>query len=90
MTTDCRRVYRAGPGAASRRASVPRFGATGLWHPRRVADGIVGVAYSEQWPTLFAGVGQRLRRELGDVALRIDHIGSTAVPGLENSFVTRG
>jgi GrpB-like predicted nucleotidyltransferase (UPF0157 family) len=41
------------------------------------------MAYCEEWPTLFAGVGQRLRRELGDVALRIDHIGSTAVPGLD-------
>jgi GrpB-like predicted nucleotidyltransferase (UPF0157 family) len=48
-----------------------------------VAEGIVVVAYSEEWPTLFAGVGRRLRRELGDVALRIDHIGSTAVPGLD-------
>ena len=48
-----------------------------------MADGVVVVAYREEWPTLFAGVGQRLRRELGDVALRIDHIGSTAVPGLD-------
>jgi len=48
-----------------------------------VAEGIVVVAYSKEWPTLFAGMGRRLRRELGDVALRIDHIGSTAVPGLD-------
>lgn len=73
----------ADPGAASRRTSMQRFGATGLWHPRRVAEGIAVVAYSGEWPALFADVGQRLRRELGDVALRIDHIGSTAVPGLD-------
>jgi GrpB-like predicted nucleotidyltransferase (UPF0157 family) len=30
----------------------------------------------------FGELGSRLRSELGEVALRIDHIGSTAVPGL--------
>ncbi|MDX1449744.1 MAG: GrpB family protein [Acidimicrobiia bacterium] len=35
-----------------------------------------------EWPEAFAGLGSLLRRHLGDVALRIDHIGSTAVPGL--------
>jgi GrpB-like predicted nucleotidyltransferase (UPF0157 family) len=28
-------------------------------------------------------VGGRLRQELGDIALRIDHVGSTSVPGLD-------
>lgn len=41
------------------------------------------VAYSRQWPELFTELGHRLRRELGGVASRIDHIGSTAVPGLD-------
>lgn len=41
------------------------------------------MAYRREWPALFAEVGHRLRRELGEVALRIDHIGSTAVPGLD-------
>ncbi|MER5372763.1 GrpB family protein [Streptomyces sp. NPDC002553] len=40
------------------------------------------VEYRDAWPTLFAELGFRLRAALGDVALRIDHIGSTAVPGL--------
>lgn len=40
------------------------------------------VEYRDAWPTLFAELGCRLRRGLGEVALRIDHIGSTAVPGL--------
>jgi len=31
----------------------------------------------------FAELGGQLRRALGDVALRIDRIGSTAVPGLD-------
>src|SRR5690349_16824505 len=34
------------------------------------------------WSPRFADLGRRLRQALGDVALRIDHIGSTAVPGL--------
>jgi GrpB-like predicted nucleotidyltransferase (UPF0157 family) len=40
------------------------------------------VAYDPTWPELFAEVGRRLRGALGQVALRIDHIGSTSVPGL--------
>ena len=39
--------------------------------------------YSERWPGEFARLGRRLRGVLGDRALRIDHIGSTAVPGLD-------
>jgi GrpB-like predicted nucleotidyltransferase (UPF0157 family) len=39
--------------------------------------------YSERWPAEFARLGRRLRASLGDRALRIDHIGSTAVPGLD-------
>jgi GrpB-like predicted nucleotidyltransferase (UPF0157 family) len=38
--------------------------------------------YDDQWRTWFAEVSVRLRHALGDVALRIDHIGSTSVPGL--------
>jgi GrpB-like predicted nucleotidyltransferase (UPF0157 family) len=40
------------------------------------------VAYDPAWPARFAEVGRELRAGLGEVALRIDHIGSTAVPGL--------
>jgi len=48
-------------------------------------DETIGVAvdgYDPGWPELFAELGLRLRSELGGVAIRIDHIGSTAVPGL--------
>lgn len=38
--------------------------------------------YSTEWPEEFRVLGQRLRSALGDVVARIDHIGSTAVPGL--------
>jgi GrpB-like predicted nucleotidyltransferase (UPF0157 family) len=45
-------------------------------------DPIVVVPYEPEWPALFAALGATLRGALGDVALRIDHIGSTSVPGL--------
>ncbi len=40
------------------------------------------VEYQERWPREFAKIGSTLRRALGDMAKRIDHIGSTSVPGL--------
>ena len=40
------------------------------------------VPYDPEWPELFRTLAATLRAELGDLALRIDHIGSTAVPGL--------
>ena len=48
----------------------------------RVSHRIVIVPYDERWPGEFRRIGGALRVALGDVALRIDHIGSTAVPGL--------
>jgi GrpB-like predicted nucleotidyltransferase (UPF0157 family) len=47
-----------------------------------VRDPIRVVAYDQRWPALFAAQASSLRDRLGAVALRIDHIGSTAVPGL--------
>lgn len=46
-------------------------------------DPIVVVAYDPAWVGLFRELGSRLRRALRDVALRIDHIGSTSVVGLD-------
>jgi GrpB-like predicted nucleotidyltransferase (UPF0157 family) len=45
-------------------------------------DKVIVVPYDPEWPVLFARLGTELRGALGDVALRIDHIGSTSVPGL--------
>jgi GrpB-like predicted nucleotidyltransferase (UPF0157 family) len=47
-----------------------------------VTDPILIVDYDVRWPALFAERAAAMRERLGDVALRIDHIGSTAVPGL--------
>ena len=41
------------------------------------------VEYDPSWALEFRSVAGHLREELGDVALRIDHIGSTAVAGLD-------
>lgn len=40
------------------------------------------VSYKTEWSAEFMMLGRHLRQNLGDLALRIDHIGSTAVPGL--------
>ena len=38
--------------------------------------------YDPAWPCLFEAERQRIGAALGSVAIRIDHHGSTAVPGL--------
>ena len=49
-----------------------------------MTDGVrVVVSYDPSWPAAFAALSCPLRMALGEVALRIDHIGSTAVPGLD-------
>jgi GrpB-like predicted nucleotidyltransferase (UPF0157 family) len=40
------------------------------------------VAYQNTWPEEFQILAKNLRQGLGNLALRIDHIGSTSVPGL--------
>src|SRR5262245_39683368 len=40
------------------------------------------VPYQTNWPAEFQAIAARLRSALGDLALRLDHIGSTSVPGL--------
>jgi GrpB-like predicted nucleotidyltransferase (UPF0157 family) len=44
---------------------------------------VVVAAADGRWPQMFSELGTRLRSALGAVALRIDHIGSTAVAGLD-------
>ena len=40
------------------------------------------VPYEASWPEAFIAIARPLRTALGELALRIDHIGSTSVPGL--------
>ena len=46
------------------------------------ADPVFIVDSDPAWPAAFQAVGRELRAALGHAAHRIDHIGSTAVPGL--------
>ena len=43
---------------------------------------ITVVPYDAAWPGMFAAERDRLADALGEVAVRINHFGSTAVPGL--------
>lgn len=49
---------------------------------RAASDPVEVVPYDERWPVLYAAWRERLWRALGEAAVRIEHIGSTAVPGL--------
>lgn len=46
------------------------------------AAGILVVPYRTSWPAEFEHLGGSLASVLGPVARRIDHVGSTSVPGL--------
>lgn len=44
------------------------------------------VPYQTGWPAEFQVLAASLRAALGDLALRIDHIGSTSVPGWQRKM----
>jgi GrpB-like predicted nucleotidyltransferase (UPF0157 family) len=48
-----------------------------------VTEPIEIASYDPAWPILFDRLARPMRVALGDTALRIDHIGSTAVKGLD-------
>ena len=48
-----------------------------------MSDPVIIHPYDPSWPGRFLGLARPLRAALGDVALRIDHVGSTSVPGLD-------
>ncbi len=52
-------------------------------HPSRASQRMIEIVdYRASWPQDFRDIARVIRSGLGDVALRIDHIGSTSVPGL--------
>jgi GrpB-like predicted nucleotidyltransferase (UPF0157 family) len=67
-----------------------------LWRPFELADldevarvrvagqprAVVVVAYDDRWPAQYELVAARIRGALGDRVVRLDHVGSTSVPGL--------
>jgi GrpB-like predicted nucleotidyltransferase (UPF0157 family) len=50
--------------------------------PDELARGLSVHEYDPAWPADFADLKSRLGAALGDLAIAIDHIGSTSVPGL--------
>lgn len=47
-----------------------------------MGDSIVVVDYDPAWPALFAALRAPVAAAFGDLAVTIEHVGSTAVPGL--------
>jgi len=45
-------------------------------------DEVVIAAYDFSWPEIFVGEAQAIRQALGDVLAGVEHVGSTAIPGL--------
>jgi putative glutamine amidotransferase len=60
------------------------------WRGTRARPGVRGgrsreyrlVDYDPAWPAMFEEEAAAIRAALGDVAVRIEHVGSTAVPGV--------
>lgn len=50
-----------------------------------MAEPIIIAPYDEEWSLEFQRIGSLLRETLGSLAIRIDHIGSTSVAGLDAS-----
>ena len=50
--------------------------------PRQLKGRIELSEYDPRWPELYAEHAARLRAALGDRAVRLEHVGSTSVPGL--------
>ena len=40
------------------------------------------VEYDAQWPPLFAAEQQRIRNACGTLAMRLEHVGGTSIPGM--------
>ncbi len=73
----------AGPAVAAAPSPPARDERSGVPTGAIVIDGEVVLAdYDPAWPERFERVAARIREVLGARALRIEHIGSTAVPGL--------
>src|SRR5262245_65803370 len=53
-----------------------------IGQPNILNSTIAVVDYDPVWPVLFEEEARRIRAALGDRVLRIEHVGSTSVPGL--------
>jgi GrpB-like predicted nucleotidyltransferase (UPF0157 family) len=53
-----------------------------IGEPRRLDGPVALVAWDPAWPSLFEREAERIRAILGPGLLLLEHVGSTAVPGL--------
>ena len=51
--------------------------------PEQRAEPVVIAPYDPAWPATFAALRDRIAPVLGELAAGIEHVGSTAVPGLD-------
>ena len=45
-------------------------------------DEVILAEHDPSWPEVFTGEAQAIRQALGDILVSVEHIGSTAIPGL--------
>lgn len=51
--------------------------------PLGLAPGVVRVVeYDARWPGLFTAEGQRIRKACGALAIQLEHVGGTSIPGM--------
>ena len=53
-----------------------------IGEPQVIGGTVELVEYDRSWPGLFAREARRIECALGRLALRIEHVGSTSIPGL--------
>ena len=41
---------------------------------------IIIAEYNNEWPTMFSEIEMLLREQLGDLAISVEHVGSTSIP----------
>jgi GrpB-like predicted nucleotidyltransferase (UPF0157 family) len=81
-------IVNDGPTAVEDRADVKLSGKAGellgaaLSHVRPPRGPVTVAEYDPEWPEEFKAESERIRAALGDAVVEIEHMGSTAVPGL--------
>jgi NAD-dependent deacetylase len=81
-------VVNEGPTSVDDHADLKLAGRAGdvlsslVAHLRPPRGPVFVVDYDPEWPKLYDAERERIRRGLGDVVVDIEHMGSTAVPGL--------
>lgn len=64
------------------RRQSPRDAASKLRHCVERLHVITIAPYDTRWPSMYAAEAASILQALGDAVLRIEHVGSTSVPGL--------